>query len=112
MFASVSGSHKRLVLFTSKRQVVSADPDKNTHGVPVFPVVDLINILDTENVSALISVGQYEEESFKCLILAILQERVKKVELSRLAVQINLENQFHFPDLTTGIPLGEWRVCL
>ena len=85
----VVDSHERLMFFTNKGRVLSkvvyelrADVNRNTRGVPV---VNVINIWDTENVSALISVGKSEEEGFKYLILGTRQGRVKRVELSAVS---------------------------
>ena len=81
----VVDSHDKLMFFTNKGRVLSkigyelrADQSRNTRGVPV---ANIINVWDTENISALISVGKKQYEEYEYLVLGTKQGRVKRINL-------------------------------
>ncbi|MBS20823.1 MAG: DNA gyrase subunit A [Chloroflexi bacterium] len=81
----VVDSHDKLMFFTNKGRVLSkigyelrADQSRNTRGVPV---ANIINVWDTESISALISVGKKQYEEFEYLVLGTKQGRVKRINL-------------------------------
>ena len=78
-------SNVKLMFFTNKGRVLSkigyelsADQSRNTRGVPV---ANIINVWDTESISALISVGKKQYEEFEYLVLGTKQGRVKRINL-------------------------------
>ena len=81
----VVDSHDKLMFFTNKGRVLSkigyelrADQSRNTRGVPV---ANIINVWDTESISALISVGKKQYEEYEYLVLGTKQGRVKRINL-------------------------------
>ena len=81
----VVDSHDKLMFFTNKGRVLSkigyelrADQSRNTRGVPV---ANIINVWDTESISALINVGKKQYEDFEYLVLGTRQGRVKRINL-------------------------------
>ena len=81
----VVDSHDKLMFFTNKGRVLSkigyelrADQRRNTRGVPV---ANIINVWDTESISALISVGKKQYEEYEYLVLGTKQGRVKRINL-------------------------------
>ena len=81
----VVDSHDKLMFFTNKGRVLSkigyelrADQSRNTRGVPV---ANIINVWDTERISALISVGKKQYEEYEYLVLGTKQGRVKRINL-------------------------------
>ena len=84
----VVDSHDKLMFFTNKGRVLSkigyelrADQSRNTRGVPV---ANIINVWDTESISALISVGKKQYEEYEYLVLGTKQGRVKRINLDDL----------------------------
>ena len=81
----VVDSHDKLMFFTNKGRVLSkigyelrADQSRNTRGVPV---ANIINVWDTESISALINVGKKQYEDYEYLVLGTRQGRVKRINL-------------------------------
>lgn len=81
----VVDSHDSLMFFTNKGRVLSkvgyelrADVSRNTRGVPVQ---NIVNVWDTENISALIGVGKKQYSDFQYLVLGTRQGRVKRIKL-------------------------------
>jgi len=81
----VVDSHDKLMFFTNKGRVLSkigyelrADQSRNTRGVPV---ANIINVWDTENISALINIGKKQYEEYEYLVLGTRQGRVKRINL-------------------------------
>jgi len=81
----VVDTHDKLMFFTNKGRVLSkigyelrADQSRNTRGVPV---ANIINVWDTESISALINVGKKQYEDFEYLVLGTRQGRVKRINL-------------------------------
>ena len=82
----VVDTHDKLMFFTNKGRVLSkvgyelrADVSRNTRGVPV---ANIINVWDTESISALIGVGKKQYEEFQYLVLGTRKGRVKRINLS------------------------------
>ena len=81
----VVDSHDKLMFFTNKGRVLSkigyelrADQSRNTRGVPV---ANIINVWDTESISALINIGKKQYEDYEYLVLGTRQGRVKRINL-------------------------------
>ena len=81
----VADSHDSLMFFTNKGRVLSkvgyelrADVSRNTRGVPVQ---NIVNVWDTENISALIGVGKKQYSDYQYLVLGTRQGRVKRIKL-------------------------------
>ncbi len=81
----VVDSHDSLMFFTNKGRVLSkvgyelrADVSRNTRGVPVQ---NIVNVWDTENISALIGVGKKQYSDYQYLVLGTRQGRVKRIKL-------------------------------
>ena len=81
----VVDSHDSLMFFTNKGRVLSkvgyelrADVSRNTRGVPVQ---NIVNVWDTENISALIGVGKKQYIDYQYLVLGTRQGRVKRIKL-------------------------------
>ena len=81
----VVDSHDSLMFFTNKGRVLSkvgyelrADVSRNTRGVPVQ---NIVNVWDTENISALIGVGKKQYIEYQYLVLGTRQGRVKRIKL-------------------------------
>ena len=81
----VVDTHDKLMFFTNKGRVLSkigyelrADQSRNTRGVPV---ANIINVWDTESISALINVGKKQYEEYEYLVLGTRQGRVKRINL-------------------------------
>ena len=81
----VADSHDSLMFFTNKGRVLSkvgyelrADVSRNTRGVPVQ---NIVNVWDTENISALIGVGKKQYIDYQYLVLGTRQGRVKRIKL-------------------------------
>ncbi|MFL2784249.1 MAG: DNA gyrase subunit A [Dehalococcoidia bacterium] len=81
----VVDSHDSLMFFTNKGRVLSkvgyelrADVSRNTRGVPVQ---NIVNVWDTENISALIGVGKKQYNDYQYLVLGTRQGRVKRIKL-------------------------------
>lgn len=81
----VVDTHDKLMFFTNKGRVLSkigyelrADQSRNTRGVPV---ANIINVWDTENISALINIGKKQYEEYEYLVLGTRQGRVKRINL-------------------------------
>ena len=81
----VVDSHDSLMFFTNKGRVLSkvgyelrADVSRNTRGVPVQ---NIVNVWDTENISALIGVGKKQYTNYQYLVLGTRQGRVKRIKL-------------------------------
>ena len=73
------------MFFTNKGRVLSkvgyelrADVSRNTRGVPVQ---NIVNVWDTENISALIGVGKKQYIDYQYLVLGTRQGRVKRIKL-------------------------------
>jgi len=82
----VVDTHDKLMFFTNKGRVLSkvgyelrADVSRNTRGVPV---ANIINVWDTESISALIGVGKKQYEEYQYLVLGTRKGRVKRIHLS------------------------------
>ena len=82
----VVDTHDKLMFFTNKGRVLSkvgyelrADVSRNTRGVPV---ANIINVWDTESISALIGVGKKQYEEYQYLVLGTRKGRVKRINLS------------------------------
>lgn len=82
----VVDTHDKLMFFTNKGRVLSkvgyelrADVSRNTRGVPV---ANIVNVWDTESISALIGVGKKQYEEFQYLVLGTRKGRVKRIHLS------------------------------
>ena len=82
----VVDTHDKLMFFTNKGRVLSkvgyelrADVSRNTRGVPV---ANIVNVWDTELISALIGVGKKQYEEFQYLVLGTRKGRVKRIHLS------------------------------
>ncbi len=87
----VIDTHQRLLFFSNRGRVFSLtayelrpDASRNTRGVPV---VNVISIMDTEKISALISrsVAEIERDSNRYLVLATRKGRIKRVALNSVA---------------------------
>ena len=81
----VVDSHDRLMFFTNKGRVLSvigyelrADVSRNTRGVPV---PNIVNVWDTESISALLPVGKKQYEDYQYLVLGTRKGRVKRIKL-------------------------------
>ena len=81
----VVDSHDSLMFFTNKGRVLSkigyelrADVSRNTRGVPVQ---NIVNVWDTESISALIGVGKKQYEQYQYLVLGTRMGRVKRIKL-------------------------------
>ena len=81
----VVDSHDKLMFFTNKGRVLSvigyelrADVSRNTRGVPV---PNIVNVWDTESISALIAVGKKQYEDYQYLVLGTRKGRVKRIKL-------------------------------
>ena len=81
----VVDSHDKLLFFTNKGRVLSkigyelrADQSRNTRGVPV---ANIINVWDTESISALINVGKKQYDEFQWLVLGTRKGRVKRIKI-------------------------------
>ncbi len=81
----VVDSHDSLMFFTNKGRVLSkvayelrADLSRNTRGVPT---PNIVNVWDTENISALIGVGKKQYEEYQYLVLGTRRGRVKRIKL-------------------------------
>ena len=82
----VVDTHDKLMFFTNKGRVLSkvgyelrADISRNTRGVPV---ANIVNVWDTEAISALIGVGKKQYAEFQYLVLGTRKGRVKRIHLS------------------------------
>ena len=82
----VVDTHDKLMFFTNKGRVLSkvgyelrADISRNTRGVPV---ANIVNVWDTESISALIGVGKKQYAEFQYLVLGTRRGRVKRIHLS------------------------------
>jgi DNA gyrase subunit A len=87
----VIDTHQRLLFFTNRGRVFSLtayelkpDTSRNTRGVPV---VNVISVIDTEKISAVISrsAAEIERDSNRYLILATRKGRIKRVALNSVA---------------------------
>ena len=81
----VVDTHDNLMFFTNKGRVLSkvgyelrADQSRNTRGVPI---ANIINVWDTESISALIGVGKKQYADYEYLVLGTRRGRVKRIEL-------------------------------
>ena len=81
----VVDTHDKLMFFTNKGRVLSkvgyelrADQSRNTRGVPI---ANIINVWDTESISALIGVGKKQYADYEYLVLGTRRGRVKRIEL-------------------------------
>ena len=81
----VVDSHDSLMFFTNKGRVLSkigyelrADVSRNTRGVPVQ---NIVNVWDTESISALIGVCKKQYEQYQYLVLGTRMGRVKRIKL-------------------------------
>ena len=81
----VVDTHDKLMFFTNKGRVLSkvgyelrADQSRNTRGVPI---ANIINVRDTESISALIGVGKKQYADYEYLVLGTRRGRVKRIEL-------------------------------
>ena len=81
----VVDTHDKLMFFTNKGRVLSkvgyelrADQSRNTRGVPI---ANIINVWDTESISALIGVGKKQYIDYEYLVLGTRRGRVKRIEL-------------------------------
>jgi DNA gyrase subunit A len=81
----VVDSHDKLMFFTNKGRVLSkvgyelrADVSRNTRGVPV---ANIINVWDTESISALVGVGKTQYQEFQYLILGTRNGQVKRINI-------------------------------
>ena len=81
----VVDSHDSLMFFTNKGRVLSkigyelrADVSRNTRGVPVQ---NIVNVWDTESISALIGVGKKQYDQYQYLVLGTRMGRVKRIKL-------------------------------
>ena len=81
----VVDTHDKLMFFTNKGRVLSkvgyelrADQSRNTRGVPI---ANIINVWDTESISALIGVGKKQYVDYEYLVLGTRRGRVKRIEL-------------------------------
>ena len=81
----VVDSHDSMMFFTNKGRVLSkigyelrADVSRNTRGVPVQ---NIVNVWDTESISALIGVGKKQYEQYQYLVLGTRMGRVKRIKL-------------------------------
>ena len=81
----VVDSHDKLMFFTNKGRVLSvigyelrADVSRNTRGVPV---PNIVNVWDTESISALIAVGKKQYQDYQYLVLGTRKGRVKRIKL-------------------------------
>ncbi|PKB66371.1 MAG: DNA gyrase subunit A [SAR202 cluster bacterium Io17-Chloro-G3] len=81
----VVDSHDSLMFFTNKGRVLAkigyelrADVSRNTRGVPVQ---NIVNVWDTESISALIGVGKKQYEQYQYLVLGTRMGRVKRIKL-------------------------------
>ena len=81
----VVDTHDNLMFFTNKGRVLSkvgyelrADQSRNTRGVPI---ANIINVWDTESISALIGVGKKQYAEYEYLVLGTRRGRVKRIEL-------------------------------
>ena len=81
----VVDSHDKLMFFTNKGRVLSvigyelrADVSRNTRGVPV---PNIVNVWDTESISALIAVGKKQYADYQYLVLGTRKGRVKRIKL-------------------------------
>jgi DNA gyrase subunit A len=87
----VTDTHQRLLFFTNRGRVLSLtayelkpDTSRNTRGVPV---VNVISVMDTEKISAVISrsAAEIERDSNRYLVLATRRGRIKRVALNSVA---------------------------
>jgi DNA gyrase subunit A len=87
----VTDTHQRLLFFTNRGRVLSLtayelkpDTSRNTRGVPV---VNVISVMDTEKISAVISrsAAEIERDSNRFLVLATRKGRIKRVALNSVA---------------------------
>ena len=87
----VIDTHQRLLFFTNRGRVFSLtayelkpDTSRNTRGVPV---VNVISVMDTERISAVISrsAAELERDSNRFLVLATRKGRIKRVALNSVA---------------------------
>ena len=81
----VVDTHDKLMFFTNKGRVLSkvgyelrADQSRNTRGVPI---ANIINVWDTESISALLGVGKKQYTDYEYLVLGTRRGRVKRIEL-------------------------------
>jgi len=87
----VTDTHQRLLFFTNRGRVLSLtayelkpDTSRNTRGVPV---VNVISVMDTEKISAVISrsAAEIERDSNRFLVLATRKGRIKRIALNSVA---------------------------
>ena len=87
----VIDTHQRLLFFTNRGRVFSLtayelkpDTSRNTRGVPV---VNVISVMDTERISAVISrsAAELERDSNRFLVLATRKGRIKRVALNSVS---------------------------
>jgi DNA gyrase subunit A len=81
----VVDSHDKLLFFTNKGRVLSkigyelrADQGRNTRGVPV---ANIVNVWDTETISALINVGKKQYDEYQWLVLGTRKGLVKRIRI-------------------------------
>ena len=87
----VTDTHQRLLFFTNRGRVFSLtayelkpDTSRNTRGVPV---ANVISVMDTEKISAVISrsAAEIERDSNRFLVLATRKGRIKRIALNSVA---------------------------